>query len=316
MTTISACVIAKNEEKILEKSLRSIANLVDKIIFVDTGSTDKTLSIAAKYTSTIFHKEWNNDFAFSNSTSDYSMLWDADFVMEESYAKTFMDAKNLNFNDTDQISVKWNTQFDDKDNPTAFVYRPIIFKTGKFTWKYPTHSIALPSSSNCTKSIYTSIVVNHEFNKENRNDTTKKHQKIVEKYLQNHPNDTYMSFALIEELYTLKEYKKVIKTASIFLNKIQSFPYPVQLLELVFFSYLQLSDLTNAINTVVSHKSLFLHKSRKYDILYADCLLYSDFEQAVKMYKYSNMINSYTLEQDYEYDLNRLNHSVEFSNIN
>lgn len=47
---ISACVIVKNEEKNIEKCLMSINTIVDEIIIVDTGSTDKTIDIAKKYT--------------------------------------------------------------------------------------------------------------------------------------------------------------------------------------------------------------------------------------------------------------------------
>ena len=40
MITISLCMIVKNEEKILRRCLDSVADLVDEIIIVDTGSDD------------------------------------------------------------------------------------------------------------------------------------------------------------------------------------------------------------------------------------------------------------------------------------
>jgi glycosyltransferase involved in cell wall biosynthesis len=55
MKTLTACIVAKNEECIIEKSLTSIIQVVDEIVFVDTGSTDKTLEIAKMFTSRIFH---------------------------------------------------------------------------------------------------------------------------------------------------------------------------------------------------------------------------------------------------------------------
>ena len=42
MVTISLCMIVKNEEKILERCLDSVADLVDEIVIADTGSTDAT----------------------------------------------------------------------------------------------------------------------------------------------------------------------------------------------------------------------------------------------------------------------------------
>lgn len=50
MPTISLCMIVKNEEAVLERCLDSIADLMDEIIIVDTGSTDRTKEIASKYT--------------------------------------------------------------------------------------------------------------------------------------------------------------------------------------------------------------------------------------------------------------------------
>ena len=37
-TTISLCMIVKNEERVLARCLDSVADLVDEIIIVDTGS--------------------------------------------------------------------------------------------------------------------------------------------------------------------------------------------------------------------------------------------------------------------------------------
>ena len=48
MITISLCMIVKNEEKVLARCLDSIADLMDEIIIVDTGSSDNTKEIAKK----------------------------------------------------------------------------------------------------------------------------------------------------------------------------------------------------------------------------------------------------------------------------
>ena len=42
MISVSLCMIVKNEEDVLERCLKSVAGLVDEIIIVDTGSTDRT----------------------------------------------------------------------------------------------------------------------------------------------------------------------------------------------------------------------------------------------------------------------------------
>ena len=42
MIQISLCMIVKNEEAVLARCLDSIKDLMDEIIIVDTGSTDRT----------------------------------------------------------------------------------------------------------------------------------------------------------------------------------------------------------------------------------------------------------------------------------
>ena len=42
MATFSLCMIVKNEEKVLARCLDSVADLMDEIIIVDTGSCDAT----------------------------------------------------------------------------------------------------------------------------------------------------------------------------------------------------------------------------------------------------------------------------------
>ncbi|HBI62814.1 MAG TPA: glycosyl transferase, partial [Lachnospiraceae bacterium] len=54
MVTISLCMIVKNEEMHIARCLDSIAGLVEEIIIVDTGSTDRTVEIVSDYTSKVY----------------------------------------------------------------------------------------------------------------------------------------------------------------------------------------------------------------------------------------------------------------------
>jgi len=59
----SASMIVRNEEKFLEGCLESIKDAVDEIVIVDTGSTDGTKEIAARYGARVFDFPWTGDFA-------------------------------------------------------------------------------------------------------------------------------------------------------------------------------------------------------------------------------------------------------------
>lgn len=84
MKTISAVLIVKNEEAMLGRCLESVKD-ADEIIICDTGSTDKTIEVAKKYTDKIFTDfNWCDDFAAarnhakSKATGDFILSIDAD----------------------------------------------------------------------------------------------------------------------------------------------------------------------------------------------------------------------------------------------
>lgn len=81
---ISLCLITKNEEHCLDACLASACPIVDEIILIDTGSTDKTLMIAAKYGARIFDFAWIDDFsaarnyAINQACGKWILVLDAD----------------------------------------------------------------------------------------------------------------------------------------------------------------------------------------------------------------------------------------------
>lgn len=60
---VSVCIIAKNEEKYIEECLKHLMPYGFEIIVTDTGSTDRTKEIAAKYADKVLDFEWINDFS-------------------------------------------------------------------------------------------------------------------------------------------------------------------------------------------------------------------------------------------------------------
>ncbi len=85
---LSLCMIVKNEELNLDSCLKSVRTLVDEIIIVDTGSTDRTIEIARSYGAKIHIFLWNNDFssarneALKYATGEWILILDADEVLD------------------------------------------------------------------------------------------------------------------------------------------------------------------------------------------------------------------------------------------
>jgi glycosyltransferase involved in cell wall biosynthesis len=99
-------MIVKNEEKNLPRCLESIKNLIKRkdveLIVVDTGSTDKTIEIAKKYTDKVFFHEWNHNFSdmrnksISYARGEWLFILDADEeVVDERKIELLLDNKDI-----------------------------------------------------------------------------------------------------------------------------------------------------------------------------------------------------------------------------
>jgi glycosyltransferase involved in cell wall biosynthesis len=83
--TISATVIALNEERDLPRCLESL-KFCDEIIVVDSGSTDRTVEVAKQFGAKVLVEPWRGygaqkNFAMSQATSGWVLNIDADEVI-------------------------------------------------------------------------------------------------------------------------------------------------------------------------------------------------------------------------------------------
>ncbi|MBQ4536126.1 MAG: glycosyltransferase family 2 protein [Lachnospiraceae bacterium] len=149
MITISLCMIVKNEERVLARCLDTVADLVEEIIIVDTGSTDRTKEIATRYTDKIYDFQWIDDFsaarnfAFSKATKEYIYSADADEVLSPENRELFKVLKESLLPEIEIVQMKYGNLL---ENGTVYNFdeehRPKLFKRlREFVWESPIHEM-------------------------------------------------------------------------------------------------------------------------------------------------------------------------------
>lgn len=84
MTTLSICLIVRDEATNLARCLASVEPLGAELAVVDTGSTDETVAIAERFGARVGHFPWRDDFAaavnhaFDQATGEWILRLDAD----------------------------------------------------------------------------------------------------------------------------------------------------------------------------------------------------------------------------------------------
>jgi hypothetical protein len=78
--SLSVCLVTRNEEKNIERALRSVAGIAAEVLVAETGSTDRTAELATALGAQVLPVAWDDDFAaarnhvLDQATSDW-ILW-------------------------------------------------------------------------------------------------------------------------------------------------------------------------------------------------------------------------------------------------
>lgn len=209
MPAISLCMIVKDEEMHIARCLDSIADLVDEIIIVDTGSKDRTVEIASGYTSKVYSYPWKDDFSdarnysFSKASMDYCMWMDADDILEETQKEKFLQLKQTLQPDTDIVMMKYHTSFDEAGRPSFTYFRERwIRNCSKYRWVGAVHEV-IPLNGSI---LYSDLAICHKKVKAGDPD---RNLRIYRKMLKEGVVlDARQQYYYGRELYYHKQYKQ------------------------------------------------------------------------------------------------------------
>ena len=138
--TVALAMIARDEEAILGRAIESARTLVDDVVVVDTGSTDRTRELASDAGARVFTREWAG-FADARTAAlaltrdhDWTIMLDADQTVEaHEDLRAWLDT------DPDPTVDAWLVEM--FEGPLAFRFPRLT--RGGIDWAYagPTHEI-------------------------------------------------------------------------------------------------------------------------------------------------------------------------------
>jgi glycosyltransferase involved in cell wall biosynthesis len=113
MNSLAVVIITLNEERNIERCLKSIRDLADEIIVLDAFSTDRTAEICAKYGVRFEQRAWEGYSASKNYlnslvSSDYILSLDADEALSEELYKEIKTEKEKGFTGTYSVNRMTN----------------------------------------------------------------------------------------------------------------------------------------------------------------------------------------------------------------
>jgi tetratricopeptide (TPR) repeat protein len=166
---LSLCMIVKNEEQNLGDCLRTVADIVDELVIVDTGSTDGTKDIAASFGARLFDFPWIDSFCAARNESlrharGKWIFWlDADDRLDEdNRVKLRRLAESL---DNDNLAFVMKCRClcrDDASGPTVVDHIRLFRNHPQLTWEHRVHEQILPSLRRNGATVrWTDVVITH-----------------------------------------------------------------------------------------------------------------------------------------------------------
>ena len=83
---LSVTIVAQNEERTIAQVLAAVGEIADEVVFLDSGSTDRTIEIAKSFGVRFYHQDWlgyaeQKNKAIELATGEWILSLDADEVL-------------------------------------------------------------------------------------------------------------------------------------------------------------------------------------------------------------------------------------------
>lgn len=216
MIPVSACIIAKNEEKNIEKCLQRLHKHPLEIIVVDTGSTDRTKQLAEKYADRVLDFPWCNDFAkarnfaISQAANDWVLMIDCDEFVEKF---DFRETQRLMAEFPNAIGQLYrdNICYDkDKNILHSYDYVERLFNRNYYKYEGSIHEQVVSTDGSELLGFEMPLTVTHTGYSGSDDDLllkAKRNISLLLTELQKAPKDPYLYYQLGESYMLISDYE-------------------------------------------------------------------------------------------------------------
>ena len=217
-TGISVCIITKNESYNLDKSLRVLSKYPFEIVVVDTGSTDNSVETALRYTESVYHYEWNDNFSdarnfsIANAKNDIVFILDTDEVITEIDYKKMSD---LVYRNSDKVGrvLRTNIFTRNKEAKTNREWINRVFNRKIFCYRGAIHEQVCRVDGKPYDTYSIPVTLEHTGYDGTFEELEKKSRRniaLLENELENE-EDPYVLYQLGKSYYMLGDYENALE---------------------------------------------------------------------------------------------------------
>lgn len=220
MIPISVCIITKNEAAKLEKSLKALRPYPFEIVVADTGSTDNSMEIAAKYADKVVTFEWVNDFSAarnycaSKASHNVILSMDTDEYITELDLDSFFSLIEANPKGVGEILRIDYFTADNGSLSAQETWITRLYNRKYYTYERAIHECIVPRKNINFEHYHLPVKADHDGylgTKDALEQKSLRNIELLEKDLKNNPGDPYINFQIGQSYLVMRDEKTAIE---------------------------------------------------------------------------------------------------------